>query len=211
MKGIVISSGSIENYDLLKKHIKDNQFILCADGGVRHIMRIGAIPNSVIGDFDSIDEKSVEFIKENNIPVLKYPVEKDETDTELALMHLINIGCNEITLVGVTGCRLDHTLANIYLLRKLLLQNIKGKIVDDNNTIYLINDYLKLEKRENYYVSIIPISNEGVIVTLKGFYYPLDDKLIEFNSTLGISNRIIDKFGEIKIIRGEALIIESKD
>ena len=210
MKGLVISSGSIQNYDLLKEHIKENQFILCADGGVRHSMKIDFIPNSVIGDFDSIDEKSREFIKENNIPVIKYPVEKNETDTELALLHLISIGCNDITLIGVTGSRLDHTLANIYLLEKLLLENIKGKIVDDNNTIYLINDFIKLEKKDNY-VSIIPISNEGVIVTLKGFYYPLEEELVEFNSTLGISNRIIDEFGEIKITKGEALIIESKD
>lgn len=211
MKGIVISSGSIENYDLLKEHIMENQFILCADGGVRHIMRIGSIPNSVIGDFDSIDEISIKFIRENNIPVIEYPVEKNETDTELAMLYLINLGCNEITFAGVTGSRLDHTLANIYLLRKLLLQNIKGKIVDDNNTIYLINDYLKLEKRENYYVSIIPISNEGVTVTLKGFYYPLSEELVGFNSTLGVSNKIIDMVGEINIIKGEALIIESKD
>ena len=207
MEGLIISSGSIINYDILKEAIKNKSYVLCADGGLLHAMHIEIIPNAVIGDLDSIDQSGLDFIEKNNIPIIKFPVEKDETDTELAILHLIENNIKNITLVGVTGNRLDHTIGNIYLLKKIK-QLI---IVDDNNTIYLIDDYIKLRRKEGYYLSIIPINQDGVVVTLRGFYYPLHEDLIEYGSTLGISNRIIDKYGEVEIIKGEALIIEAND
>lgn len=211
MRGLIISSGNLEDYKFLKKLAINSDFIICADGGLRHSISIDIVPNAVIGDLDSIGYKSMEFIVTHNIPVIKYPVEKDETDTELALIYLFDLGCNEITLTGVTGSRMDHTLANIYLLRKLVIMGVQGKIVDSNNTIYMVRDYIKLARRKDYYISIIPITKEGVVVTLKGFYYPLNSSFIHFGSTLGISNKIVDEYGEIKIDKGEALVIESKD
>lgn len=211
MRGLIISSGNIEDYKLLKKLATNSDFIICADGGLRHAINICVVPNAVIGDLDSIDYNSMEYIVTHNIPVIKYPDEKDETDTELALTYLFNLGCNEITLTGVTGSRMDHTLANIYLLRKLVIMGVQGKIVDSNNTIYMVKDYIKLARRKDFYISLIPITKEGVIVTLKGFYYPLSSSFIHFGSTLGISNKIVDEYGEIKIDKGEALVIESKD
>ncbi len=211
MKGLIISSGDFNNYELLAHMVKDKDYILCADGGLRHIMSINKCPDAIIGDFDSIDSKAESYIRVNNIPMYKFPIEKDETDTELAIMQLIKIGCDDITLVGGTGTRMDHSLANIYLLKRLNDEGIKAKIVDDHNTIYFCNDSLELLRNDNKYVSVIPITLNGVIVTLNGFYYPLLDATIKFGSTLGVSNKIIEKTGIIRITSGEALIIESKD
>jgi thiamine pyrophosphokinase len=211
VKGLIISSGYIEDFRTLTEQAKNMDYILAADGGIRYLIEAGIKPDAVIGDFDSIDEASREFILKENIQTFKFPIEKDETDTELAIRHLLKIGCDDITLVGVTGSRLDHTLANIYLLKQLLDVGVKGKIFNNNNTIYLVNRELILMKKENYYISLIPISTEGIVVTLKGFYYPLENFKIEFGSTLGISNKIVDEFGKIEIHKGEALIIESRD
>src|SRR5699024_9939090 len=141
------------------------------------------------------------------LPIFK----KNETDTELAINHLMELECDEITLLGAIGTRMDHTLANILLLKRLDENNVNGKIMDGNNTIFFVRDYLKLKKKEHHYVSIIPITYTGVIVSLQGFYYPLDDDHIEYGTTLGVSNRIIKGEGEIIIKKGEALIIESRD
>lgn len=211
MKGLIISSGTIRDYKLLKELSSNSEYIICADGGLRYAISSGILPDAIIGDLDSVDEKCKEFIDNNIIPIIKFPVEKDETDTELAVLHLIELGCDDITLSGVTGSRLDHTFGNIYLLKMIKNKGIQGKIVDDNNTIYLVDDYIKLERRDGYYTSVIPITQEGVIVTLTGFYYPLNEELINFGSTLGISNKIITDYGEIKIVKGNALIIEARD
>jgi thiamine pyrophosphokinase len=211
MDGLIISSGSIKDYNILNEVIKDKNFILCADGGIAHSINMNIVPNAVIGDLDSINQMGRDFIKEHNIPIIKFPVEKDETDTELAILYLIENNIKNITLIGATGSRLDHTIGNIYLLKRIKQLGAVGKIVDDNNSIYLVHDYIKLKGKKGYYLSIIPITQDGLVVTLKGFYYPLNEDFIGFGTTLGISNRIIHEYGEIKIIKGEALIIEAKD
>lgn len=211
MKGLIISGGSIKSYDLLRELIVGVDFILCADGGIRHTIPIGIIPNAVIGDLDSTTSIELDYINKNSIPVIKYPVEKDETDTELAIDYLIKKGFKDISLLAVTGTRMDHTLGNIFLLNKLRINNIDGRIIDDNNIIYMTNNKLTLRKKEDFFVSIIPINYDGVEVSLKGFYYPLNKEKIQFGSTLGISNRIVEDEGIIDIIDGLALIIQSND
>lgn len=70
---------------------------------------------------------------------------------------------------------------------------------------------MKIKKKDNYNLSVIPISNNGIVVSLMGVLYPLSEKFIGFGSTLGISNEIVQDYGDIVIHKGEALIIESID
>ena len=211
MKGIVISSGYISDYKRLEDMIKESDFIICADGGTNHVINIDYRPNLIIGDLDSIYKETLKIIKDENIEILKYPSNKGKTDTELALEYLIEKNFDDITLMGVTGNRQDHTQGNIYLLNRLLDKGINGKIVDDNNIIYLVKDYLEIQDTKNTFVSIIPITEKGIIITLKGFLYPLQEEKIEFSSTLGISNKIIEDIAKIKIHKGKALVFVSKD
>lgn len=210
-KGLIIASGNIENIESLREQISSHEYIICADGGIRYIYDMNIRVDAIIGDLDSVDDKFPEFIKENNIPIIKFPVDKNETDTELAIEHLIKKGCNFITLMGAIGSRMDHTLANILLLKKLTSNNIHGQIIDDNNRIVLLDKHLRLKRKINHYVSIIPVTTSGIIVSLEGFYYNLENDYIESGSTLGISNKIVDEVGEITIKKGQALVIESRD
>lgn len=211
MKGIIISSGSIKNYKLLESIARTQDFVLCADGGVDHILQTSILPDLVLGDLDSISRSGLKLIKDKNIPIEKHPSIKDSTDTELAVDYLIEKGFKDITLMGVTGSRQDHTMANIFLLNYLHERKIKAKIVDDNNIIYLIDNYIELEFKKNYYVSIVPITNNGAVISLDGFYYNLREQKIDFGSTIGISNKIIDNKGIIKIDQGKILVFISKD
>ncbi len=211
MKGLIISSGKINDYSLLEKLICENDYIVCADGGLDHIMQIDKIPNIILGDLDSISDLGIEYLNKNNIEVEKFSAIKDNTDTELAIMHLINKGINDISLIGGTGTRLDHTVANIFLLKRFNEDGTKLKIVDDNNIIHFVIDSITINRKENRFISVIPLNHEGIIVSLIGFKYPLKDKYIEFSSTLGVSNEIIKDKGIIKIEKGEALVFESLD
>lgn len=211
MKGLIVSSGTILNYEILKSLVEDANFIICADGGMDHLLKIRKEPNLLVGDLDSISQESLKFIKEKNIPTMKFPVMKDSTDTGIAMEYLIDKEYSEITLIGVTGTRLDHTLANIHLLNTLLEKGIKGKIVDDNNIIYLIDEKLEIESVKDRYLSIIPISVDGIIISLEGFLYNLDKKFIDFGSTHCISNKIVAERGIIQIHSGKALLFLSKD
>ena len=211
MKGLIISSGTITDYNKLKLVIEKNDFVICADGGTNHIMKVNKYPDLVIGDLDSINQETLNFIEKNKIPIQKFPTIKDDTDTGIALEYLIKKGFKEITLMGVTGTRQDHTMANIFLLDYINGKNIKGTIIDDNNIIYLVDDYLRLEYMNNSFVSVIPITEKGIEISLSGFFYNLNNIKIKFGSTYGISNKVIEEYGEIKIHNGKALVFISRD
>lgn len=211
MKALIISSGTINNCNILESMAKEADFIVCADGGMDHLMKLNRLPDLVLGDLDSISKLALDYINKNNIKIEKYSSIKDATDTNLAMEYLIDEGYKDITLIGVTGTRQDHTIANILLLNRLHEKKIKGKIVDDNNIIYLIDDWMELEYKEGVFISIVPITDNGIEVSLSGFYYNLNNIKIRFGSTYGISNKIINNYGIIKIHSGKALVFISKD
>lgn len=210
---LVISSGEISNYNILQKYVNQSEYIICADGGMNHLLKIGVLPDIIVGDLDSINNTSKRIIKENNIQVEKYPTMKDMTDNEIALRVVKNRSPKRVAFFGVLGSRWDHSIANILLLKKLEESNITAYIVNRNNRIRYGVENVEIEiYKTNYkYLSIIPISDSGVNVSLLNFAYPLDKHQIDFTSTLGISNEIIGNKGKIKIHSGEAIIIESND
>ena len=211
MKGLIISSGKINDYTLLEDLIEENDYIVCADGGLNHLMNINKVPHVILGDLDSVSDLGIKYIKDNNIKVEKYPSIKDNTDSELAIIYLINKGIDDMILIGGTGTRLDHTLANLFLLKRFNKNGKHLKVIDDNNIVTYVVDTIEIERKQGWFISIIPINYEGIIVSLTGFKYPLDNKYIEFSSTLGISNEIIEDIGIIEIHKGEALVFESLD
>ncbi|NLW23157.1 MAG: thiamine diphosphokinase [Tissierellia bacterium] len=211
MRALVILNGEISDLKILKEIGKEYDFILCADGAIEYCLKASIIPHMLIGDLDSISEYNLRLAKDNNIPIKRFPVKKDETDSELAINYLMERGYTDITIIGAMGNRMDHTLANIFLLNKIHEKGIKGKIIDKNNTIYLVQDELVLDRKENYFISLIPITEYGVIVTLKGFEYELNKSKINFGTTYGVSNRITEDKGYVTVHSGKCFVFVSKD
>ncbi|MBZ2173920.1 thiamine diphosphokinase [Schnuerera sp. xch1] len=211
MKALIILHGDVTDLNLLKKLGEESDFILSADGGTDYCIQASLYPDLVMGDLDSISKDTLNIILKKDIPIRKFPVKKDETDSELSIDYLIKKGATYITLIGATGNRLDHTLANIYLLSRLNEKGVEGKIIDGNNTIYLVDDELILPKEKGTYISVVPIVEKGIIVSLKGFEYELDKAKIDFGSSQGISNSIVEPNGFIKVHEGKCLIFVSRD
>ncbi|NLV76376.1 MAG: thiamine diphosphokinase [Tissierellia bacterium] len=211
MKALIISNGDMKDINWLSEIAMDFDFILCADGGCNYCIEANILPDLVIGDLDSISIRTLDILNKEGIPVTKYPVKKNATDTELALDILIDKGIKDITFVGAIGSRMDHTLANILLLIKLHEKGCTGKIMDEKNTIYLVDKELILSKKEDSYVSVIPLTQKGVSISLKGFEYELKEYTINFGSTLGISNKIIHDKAYILVHEGLCLVCLSRD
>lgn len=211
MKILIISNGTIEDKSILVNAIDEADYIICADGGAKYFIDLDTYPDIIVGDLDSIDEKTLSKMKRKNIKFYKFPEKKDKTDTELAIDYAVEIGGKEITLLGAIGTRLDHTLGNIMLLKKLLKKGIKSKIINAHNEIYITKDYLSLEGTEKDYISLIPLTEVVRGVTLKGFEYETTNKDFMMDSSFGISNKIINGKGEIEIKEGICLIIKARD
>ncbi len=211
LKALLILNGEKVNSTTILKLKDESDFILSADGGTDYCVELGIIPDLVIGDLDSISPKTLDILKKKEVPINVFPIKKDKTDSQLSIEYLMDKGAEEITIIGAIGSRIDHTLANILLLKTIKDKGIKGKIVHNNNIIYIIDDELILDKKNGYFVSIIPIESKGVLVSLKGFEYNLSKVKIDFASTLGVSNFVIDEKGYIKVHEGQCLVVVSKD
>lgn len=212
MKGILVGSGNYFDHEKFLLEIKDADTLIAVDGGMEYYLNLDIMPDILIGDLDSISKNTTKKLEnKEGLLVKKHPVEKDSTDMELALDYLIERNYSEILIFGGTGLRLDHTLANIYLLSKLKENNIHGRIIDKNNTIIMIENEYEIEKEAGKYVSILPVSQETSRISLEGFKYELDGYDMKFGSTIGISNEIVQDKAYIKIENGRVIVFISND
>lgn len=210
-KMALIASGNFNDLKKFKMILSKMDYIICADGGANNLNKLGIKPDLIVGDLDSIDETTLKFFKEENIEFLKFPKAKNSTDSELCVDIAIDKKPKEIYMFGFTGTRLDHTLANINLLKKINNNNIIGFIIDDNNKITISNKDIKINYESEYkYISFISLK-ESSIITLKGFKYPLKDYILKQDSTICVSNEFDDEKAQIDLKDGLILIIKSKD
>jgi thiamine pyrophosphokinase len=211
MNCIIVASGNLVAGRRIKRLLKEADLIIAADGGATHLRQLNIHPHVIIGDMDSIPPDTRQFFEKNFTPILPHPSRKDNTDTDLCVEFAIKKGATAITLVGVTGHRLDHTLANIFLLRRLADLGVEARILDENNEIHLVTDRLKLKGEKGALLSVIPVSENVTGLTLKGLEYPLENASISMGASLGISNYFRNTSATISIATGVLLVIKSRD
>ena len=153
------------------------------DRGVLVLLEHGIVPNLALGDFDSVTSEELKTIQEKLPEVSIFPAEKDETDLELAIDWAIRQNPSNIYILGATGGRIDHFLANIQLLQKeRILQCVSETniyIVDEKNslTVKTPGIYPIQADLTRKYFSLLSITKEVSEITLTGFKYPLQSKL----------------------------------
>ena len=96
------------------------QIIIAVDSGLRFFYENQVVPTHIVGDFDSVAAEIIKYYKEETqIPIRQFNPVKDASDTEIAVRMAIEFGIEEVWLLGATGTRLDHVMANIQVLTKL--------------------------------------------------------------------------------------------
>lgn len=188
--------------------------LIAVDAGLRAVKELGMIPDMIVGDFDSADPAVLEEFR--RIPYIIWDVhdpEKNETDTELALRKAAAWGCSQVTILGATGGRFDHMLANVFLLYGCLQRGIEACIVDRQNKIFLIEEEYHFSKKKQWgkYISFLPLLGKIEGITLEGFYYPLADYDLDVGSSRCISNELKEEEGVIRFRDGIAICVESRD
>lgn len=211
MKVTVVTNGHIENMNILKSAIENSNYIICADGAAKYLMKLNIYPNILVGDLDSINKDAFRWIENGGVKVQRFPVKKDMTDTELAVEFALEQSPSTITIVGAIGSRMDHSLGNIMLLYKIHKMGIKANIINEINHITITDSTLNVEGKIGQTISVIPISGDVKGVTLEGLEYPLTNHDIDMGSSLGISNRFIKDRATISVKEGTVLVIKVWD
>ena len=174
-------------------------FVIAADAGYRTCRQAGVVPDLLLGDFDSMDQPD-DFTN-----VERSPVEKDDTDTMLAVRTGLARGCTEFYIYGGTGGkRLDHTLANLQTLLFLRRRGTRGWLYDDDFVWTVIeNESLTVEKTVEWGLfSAFCLGDRAEGVDEVGFQYPLSGALLTPEFPVGVSNHIMEPTASITVRKG---------
>lgn len=197
------------------KH-KNYDLIVAVDAGLESAKSLGLIPHVVVGDFDTVSSQVLEEYQ--RLPDIIWEIhnpEKNETDTELAVHTAMNMGAGEITILGGTGGRMDHMLGNLQLMAACLKQGVSACLIDSQNKVYLLKEGKSFWREELWgkYISFLPFTQKVHGITLKGFYYPLNQRNITMGEEAGlcISNELSEDRGSISFTSGILICVESRD
>lgn len=212
---VIISGGSLDpDFALTFLRKGEPEILIGADKGICFLREKGIRPTHIVGDFDSATGDALEYFRQfPEIPIRKFNPVKDLTDTEIAMNLAIELGADRIFILGGTGTRLDHVVANIKLLAMALEQGKECILLDEHNRIRITDRPLKIGKREQYgrYVSLFAFGGQVTGLTLRGFFYPLTEYDMVPENPIGTSNEITAENGEISFSSGMLLVMESKD
>ncbi|MDC7300472.1 thiamine diphosphokinase [Agathobacter ruminis] len=215
MNGLIVAGGNI-NDKFACDVIKNGAFevIFAADSGIDFMYRNHITPDIIVGDFDSANPEILSFYRDmDQVAISELNPEKDDTDLEHALRDCVRLGCDEITILGCFGNRIDHSYANMMLLGIGLEYGVEIRLMDDKNRVSMHCSDFVLKKNDLYgkYVSLLPINGTVHNLTITGMKYCLENTDLLPFTTLGVSNELVEDQAQITFEDGILLLIESKD
>lgn len=204
MRRCVIAAGAdINNYERVRRELKDDDFFIFCDCGLRHSEPLGVKPDLIVGDFDSYGQPKTAT------ETIVLPCEKDDTDTVYAVKEAVRRGFDEFLLIGAIGARLDHTLGNVSVLLMLDKLGKSAKIIDDYSEMEIVSRKAAYVDGGFSYFSLLNISGTAKGITIKGAKYPLENGEITCEYQYGISNEVLPgQTAEITVTDGKLLLIK---
>lgn len=182
----------------------ENDLIIAADAGYKHLKKLDIVPDILLGDFDTIGE----LPKHENI--ITFPCEKDYTDTELSILEGIKQGYTDFIIYGATGGkRLEHTVANLSLAASYAEKGFDILLTDGSYNIKALhNGKYNFSSHLKGFISVFTISGRAEGVTEVGLKYPLDNATLDStNPTLCVSNEFTGVPSSVSVKCGTVLII----
>lgn len=202
---VVFSGGCFYPCEYLRKVAAEAAYIICADGGARHARNLGLIPDLVLGDFDTLTSDELAELSGLGVELIRYPADKDYTDTHLALRKALELGFTEIELLAALGGRLDHTLANLMLLAIPQGEKARIRILDGQHEVFLIKKDGIISGECGDTVSLLPFGGEVTGISTFGLRYQVPGGVFTLGTPIGVSNRLSQK--EARVAVGEGLLL----
>ena len=203
---VIIGGATIGDYGTVSAKLRQDDYMIYCDCGLRHMDGLGAEPDLIVGDFDSYSNP--EFDTETIV----LPCEKDDTDTVFAVKEALRRGFEDFLLIGVVGERLDHTLGNVSILLMLDSEGKVGTIIDDYSEMEIVSDRCGkpcIIDDSYVYFSLINISGTARGVTIRGAKYPLENAEITCEYQYGVSNEVLPGCtAEVSVGEGRLLLVK---
>ncbi len=161
----------------------------------------------VVGDWDSLDPRFLDWLQEVGAERYRHPTEKDKTDSELAVDVVAERGFRVAYLLGGLGRRLDHELANLLLPRYAADRGVELRVVAGGTLVQLVRGRVELDARVGDWVSLFSLRPESLGIFTRGLKFPLVHGSLTLGSTLGVSNEVTEEPAWVEVTHGEVLAI----
>jgi len=168
-KIVILANGTFPTHPVPLARLCDADMIICCDGAAEKLVANGLEPGIIIGDLDSV---SPEF-KERYGNILVQDTDQDTNDLTKAVNWCIAVGIREVTILGATGIREDHTLGNISLLADYSTR-IDAVILTDTGSFRVYDRSVTIDSHPGQQVSLFSI-DPSLKATSSGLKYPLDN------------------------------------
>lgn len=215
-KTAIIVSGGTLDFEFVQDIYLSRKwdYRIAVDQGLQFFMRQDLLPTHIVGDFDSIGGRTVQHYAQcREVEILEYDPVKDASDTEIGIRLAIELGVKELWILGGTGTRLDHTLANIQCLKIAKDAGVRCYLLDLNNRISLIDSSTVLKKQEAYgtYFSLFSLGRVVENLCIKGAVYELEHyQLLPYDSRC-VSNEYKEDTVQISYTEGNLILMETRD
>jgi len=209
MRAIIVANGSVEENETHAQAVQADDLIIAADGGALIALKLDLQPRVVIGDMDSLPPEIRMELTERGCQFVSHSPRKDETDTELAIQYALQAGADEIVLLGATGDRLDHTLANVLLLGMSELERVPATIVAGSTQVWLLRGGYELEfgGTPGDIVTLLPLGQDAIGVSTAGLEWALHDDTLRFGPARGVSNVMTMPEARVRLREGRLLVL----
>lgn len=192
--------------------------VIAADGGLAKASSTGLAATLLVGDLDSVEPERLAAATAAGLPVHRAPEAKDESDTELAVLEAVARGATRVTVLGAFGgARLDHELANVWLLAHPAVAGVAVVLLDARSRVCLLDApgpggrpvTLPVPGPAGAIVSLLPLGEAARGITTHGLRYPLHDEPLALGPARGLSNVRTATDASISVRAGRLLVIET--
>lgn len=207
---LIFVNGELKDPAAARALLTPGVLLIAADGGARHLLRMGLHPQVLVGDLDSLTAGEVAQMEAGGTRVLRYPTDKDWTDLELALRYAVQLHCQKVVLVAALGGRLDQTLGNISLLADPAYASIDLALDDGLEEVRLVGERFEIHGEPGDIVSLLPLDEQVEGVRTQGLRWALNDETLYRGQTRGISNEMLGSIAGVQVAHGTLLCIHTR-
>lgn len=210
-RAVIFANGELDASVFASRVLQPGDTLIAADGGLRHLRRLGLNPDQIVGDLDSISEQDLTQLQLEGCFIERHPTDKDATDLELALKWALENGFTIIRVAAALGGRLDQTLANVMLLTDPAHAELDLRLDDGWEEVSVIRSQAIIEGTLGDRVSLLALGGLAEGVQTESLRYPLREENLYPAQTRGISNLMLADRARVQIRSGQLLCIHTRE
>ena len=181
---VILAAGLFPTTPRALDFLRRADFIACCDGAANACVDAGFEPDVIVGDGDSVRDDVRERYADRIVRI----AEQETNDLTKTFHHVLKQGRRDrFVILGATGKREDHALANLALLMDYAEEHSNVLMISDFGTFYPAHDLFRASVPQGSEVSIFNFGAKAF--SARGLQYPLYDFARLWQGTLNVALR----------------------